>query len=567
MADDILKSYLVSIGFKVDEQDYKKFKDSQLETEKRTKDLSKAFSDFAKIGIGSATALGGMVLKVSPSLENLHFQAQKSGTSAQNLKAFGDAAAQIGIQSESAMGMVEKLNNQIRDNPMGEGAFLGFLGVDANQDKVKVLLDLVDSLAKIQGPNADVLRATYGSHFGFSGEDVRTLIRGREELNKYYEERKKVYGDIDAQSLAAHKANEEFRDLEARFAALTNAIGTTFLPIAKDVVSVLEVIVKDLIEADHATSGWSSKILGLGAAAVTAGGALKVLGVIKGIPGVGTGGIPGATVAGITGAGILGGALANWGINIAADTNDIKAQSDYDSVANSNRNEAAYIRMYKAETGKSPEENYLAYNAWKRQKMSGRKFGGFLNSPIPGNNSEFNNPGNLRSWGDTPTAERFRNGVSIGNFAKFGSASEGLSAMAGNLSAYGRRGVNSISDIIKQWAPSRENDTASYIKDVASRTGFGASAKLNMSDPETISTLMAAMIHHEQGKDPYSMAMISASANKRLMSDSAGGVRIDQRTEINVNGNSSPAATADLVAKQQDRINANMARNFTGATQ
>lgn len=567
MADDILKSYLVSIGFKVDEQDYKKFKDSQLETEKRTKDLSKAFSDFAKIGIGSAVALGGMVLKVSSSLENLHFQAQKSGTSAQNLKAFGDAAAQIGIQSEDAMGMVQKLNNQIRDNPMGMGALLGNLGVNANQDKVKVMLDLVDSLAKISGPNTDVMRTAYGSQFGLSGEDVRTLIRGREELHKYYEERRLVYGDIDKQSLAAHKANEEFRDLEARFSALTNTIGTSFLPLAKSVVSILEVVVQDLIAADHATAGWSSKILGLGTAAVSAGGALKLLGVIKGIPGI-SGSIPGSTVATVAGAGLLGGALANWGINIAADTNDINAQSGYDSVANSNRSEMAYIGMYKSETGKTPEENYLAYNAWKRQKIAGR-FG--APSSISSTSNEFNNPGNLRSWGSTPTEERFRGGVSIGNFAKFGSAQDGLNAMAGLLTGkgYAGAGINTISGILNKYAPGKENNISAYIADVAGRTGFGANARLNLSDPNTLSSLMAAMIHHEQGRDPYSMSMISDSANRRLVSSSggSGGVRIDQKTEINVNGPASASATADLVAKQQDRVNAGMARNFAGAAQ
>src|SRR6267154_3115233 len=115
MADNILKSYLVAIGFKLDEQDYKKFKDSQLETEKRTKNLSKAFADFAKVGIGASVVLGATVIKVTNDLEKLHFQAQKSGTSAQNLKAFGDAAAQIGIQAEDAMGIVQQFNNKIRD--------------------------------------------------------------------------------------------------------------------------------------------------------------------------------------------------------------------------------------------------------------------------------------------------------------------------------------------------------------------------------------------------------------------------------------------------------------------
>lgn len=556
MADDILKSYLVSIGFKVDEQDYKKFKDYQLETEKRTKDLSKAFSDFAKIGIGSATALGGMVLKVSSSLENLHFQAQKSGTSAQNLKAFGDAAAQIGIQSEDAMGMVEKLNNQIRDNPMGEGAFLGFLGVNANQDKVKVMLDLVDSLAKISGPNADVLRATYGSHFGLSGEDVRTLIRGREELHKYYEQRKLVYADIDKQSLEAHKANEEFRDLEARFGALSNAMGTTFLPLGKDVASVLEVVVKNLIEADHATDGWSSKILGLGSALAGTIGALKMLGLLKGIPGLG--GLPSLSLVPAT----IGGVLANWGINIAADTNDINAQSGIDTVSNQNRTETAYLRLYEKETGKKPSDDFIAYGKWKAGKR-GIHASNFTHSSWSGF-------GSSSSGGDVKSL--------INKYANmYGIDPNLLQAQAWqesrfNPNALSPKGAMGVMQLMPKTA-----------------AGLGVNPLDTEQNIEGGSRMMAGLLKKYGGNTDLALAAYNAgggavdraggipniaetqnyvsSIQKRMALNSGGGVKIDQRTEINVNGGPTPRATADLVAQQQDKVNAGMARNFAGATQ
>jgi hypothetical protein len=549
MADDILKSYLVSIGFKVDEQDYKKFKDSQLDTEKRTKDLSKAFSDFAKIGIGSATALGGMVLKVSSSLENLHFQAQKSGTSAQNLKAFGDAAAQIGIQSESAMGMVEKLNNQIRDNPMGEGAFLGFLGVDANQDKVKVLLDLVDSLAKISGPNADTMRATYGSHFGLSGEDVRTLIRGREELHKYYEERKKVYGDIDAQSLSAHKANEEFRDLEARFSALTNTIGTTFLPLAKDVVSVLEVVVQNLIAADHATDGWSSKIIGLGAALTTTVGVLKTFGLLRGAAGLGSVG----TAASGLGLGTVG-LFAAGGASIVGGAIGIHdAYVGNFNLTQEQKNERQRKRIAAAKAAG------IDTSKWEQPPAAGTHFGGYLNYQLHGD-SKSDIKGMIDKYA-----------------AKYGVDPALLEAQA--------------------WQESRLNPNALSLKGAMgvmqlmplTAKGLGVNPQDTEQNIEGGARMMAGLLKKYGGNTDLALAAYNAgsgavdraggipniaetkdyvaSINRRMSTEAGGGVRIEQKTEINVNGPANPKATADLVAQKQNEINAGMARNFAGATQ
>ena len=553
MADDILKSYLVAIGFKLDEQDYKKFKDSQLDTEKRTKNLSKAFSDFAKIGIGSATALGGMVIKVSSDLEKLHFQAQKSGTSAQNLKAFGDAAAQIGMQSEEAMGLVEAFGNKI-----ASGKYVGalnFLGVKQDKDSIKTLLDLVDSLSKAN----PIVQESFAEQLGISGEDIRTLIRGREELHKYYQERRQVYADIDQQSLAAHKANEEFRDLEARFSALTATVGTSFLPLAKQVVSILEVVVKDLIEADKATDGWSSKLLGLTAAIGGTIGGLKALGMLKGLLGAGgTAGAGSSAAMGVLGAGSLGGILANWGINIKADELDIRAKEGLDSVANENRTEIAMGRLFTKETGLDRLTHGLEYSAWlKNKKGSG----------------------------------------GIGHMQ----LSEGGSSVKGLLDKYAAQyGVDPALIEAQAYQESRFNPKA-----LSPKGAMGVmqlmpnTAKLLGVDPKNTESnieggvrMMAGLLRKYHGDTSLALAAYNAgegavdrahgvpriaetqdyvaAIQRRMVSQAAGNtisVKMDQKTDIHVNGSGDANKTADLVANEQGKVNSGLARDFAGAFQ
>lgn len=92
-------------------------------------------------------------------------------------------------------------------------------------------------------------------------------------------------------------------------------------------------------------------------------------------------------------------------------------------------------------------------------------------------------------------------------FCIFEHATYGIRAAGKLIAAYRRRGKNSVSDIIKTWAPPSENDTKSYIKNVSNK--LGVSPKEPITDAH-LPGLMAAIIHHENGKQPYSMATIKA---------------------------------------------------------
>lgn len=124
----------------------------------------------------------------------------------------------------------------------------------------------------------------------------------------------------------------------------------------------------------------------------------------------------------------------------------------------------------------------------------------------------FNNPGLLRSWGNTPRAN-----TKSGYFAVFKSPAAGLMAMMQNLQGYGRKGYNTVGSIISHWAPGSENNTGAYIEDVASKTGLDPNARLNLSDPATLSALTSAIIRHENGGlGQYTPGMINQAAANTL---------------------------------------------------
>jgi hypothetical protein len=110
-----------------------------------------------------------------------------------------------------------------------------------------------------------------------------------------------------------------------------------------------------------------------------------------------------------------------------------------------------------------------------------------------------NNPGNLRYV--AAIAWQGQLGDDGSGYAVFDTPEHGVRAMAHQLLTYASRGTNTVSAIISTWAPPNENATAAYIADVAQQIGANANAPLNVSS--VLPELVAAMINHENGEQPY----------------------------------------------------------------
>lgn len=118
-----------------------------------------------------------------------------------------------------------------------------------------------------------------------------------------------------------------------------------------------------------------------------------------------------------------------------------------------------------------------------------------------------NNPGNIKH-GDKwqGLAEK----QTDPEFCTFKDARWGIRAIARLLITYqDKHDINTIHGIISRWAPSSTDNTGSYISHVTQRTGIREDEPLDVHDYDDIEPLVKAIIHHENGQQPYDDAVIN----------------------------------------------------------
>lgn len=102
-------------------------------------------------------------------------------------------------------------------------------------------------------------------------------------------------------------------------------------------------------------------------------------------------------------------------------------------------------------------------------------------------------------------------------FETFDTPEHGIRAGAKIIHTYFQKyQLDTIRKIINRWAPSSENDTQAYITAVSDRVGLDPDAFLDLTDPALFTSLMIAIIHQEQGQEPYQTAEILTAIDSVL---------------------------------------------------
>lgn len=117
------------------------------------------------------------------------------------------------------------------------------------------------------------------------------------------------------------------------------------------------------------------------------------------------------------------------------------------------------------------------------------------------------NPGNIEHTG-TPW-QGLDDPPSDGRFCRFKAPEWGIRAIARTLITYqDKHDITTVRGVINRWAPSHENDTGAYVSHVAQKVGVGPDDTINLQSYEHSRPLVEAIILHENGKQPYSKALI-----------------------------------------------------------
>jgi len=118
------------------------------------------------------------------------------------------------------------------------------------------------------------------------------------------------------------------------------------------------------------------------------------------------------------------------------------------------------------------------------------------------------NPGNLRRSKDPWQGLAERQGDI--EFFTFKTPIYGIRALARTLISYqDKHNLRTITQILNRWAPTSENNTLAYVRAVADRTGFDSDQQLDVHSFDDLKPLVEAIIHHENGQQPYTDAEIT----------------------------------------------------------
>lgn len=509
---EVIKSFLVSLGFQIDTGGLNKFTGALLNACKTAGKITGTLA-------GVTVAAEALVQVFAHSMEKLFYASNRTKASVENIQAIGFAFKQIGLSEEEALASLENFSRGLRTNP-GLMALLKNLGVKAEgRDRVVVMTDLVKRLSAMP----HYVGSQFAEMFGMDEQTFYMMKEMLPQLEAAQERRRAMNRAAGVDAQAAAKASQEYsnaiRDLWGQVGVLSDKLAIELMPEFKKVIGWanenLPIFTGYVIEVGKALGAWkttdfSPKYL-TGFVLEQLDLWQRWLDLIDNVKGA---------LLKFTPAGMAAGMIERFQSIMQLQA----AASQGGSVAG--RGASGTIG-----SGSSPSSSSVA--------------GG--KTPL---GIRQNNPGNLRSWGSALV----QNG-----FAAFATEQEGLSAMAGNLLAYSKQGINTVRGIIGRWAPPSENDTGAYTNFVSKRLGVDPNEQLNMRDPQAMAALMDAIINKENGYNPYSRADLLGAAQGRI----GGGDRsvvINQKTDIHI-ASTDPASAGRAVAAEQGRVNSDLTRN------
>ena len=513
---DLLKEYLIALGFNVKDDEYRKFLAGIAKSEKGVLELGTAATT-------TATAIGYMVEKAARQYTDLYYVSQRTGQSVAFLKAYEFAAGQVGVTAEEARGSTEAFFATLRTNPGMQG-LLGNLGVAPGGGP----LDMVEALKKRFGTMGDrgyMVASRFAQMFGMDEQTFRQFWTNADRMEAAQTSQIKRQQDAGVAttastaaflkySLAVNQLGEDFNNLETR-------IGMDFVWPATKVVEVIDNIIQAFSRLDNATGGAA------GVAGTVAGSALaavlfkKIL--FKVLRMLGIGGAAETAVADtILAEAGLGGAAAAVGMGALATAGLVAGGAA-----------ALYFGMTTSTAGPEDDEPLsAAYRA---------KHGGGSTPGAGSRGDRNNNPGNIEysRWAVLHGAVG-----SDGRFAIFPSEQVGQAAMDALLQ--NNYSGLTLAQIQQKWVG---NSDANYLGDMEKSTGLGANDAPNMADPKMRQALMGGMTVGEGTHlTPSPMAVASAP------------VTINHDTDINIYGNADETAQKNIFDAQAD-IYAQAVRN------
>lgn len=234
----ILREYLVSLGYRVNRSEQRVFDDMLDKTHIRVGRLGATV-----LGVVTGTAV--MVHNFAKGMETMYYSALKADSTINTLRALDFGARSVGLGAGSMTAALEGMARSIRSNPGLQGLIESFGIKVTGRDMGDVALDLLETLRKMPF----YLGSQYAGLFGIDPDTYLLLTKGLETLRAAAEVQKKAAADmkvdLDQAAQAAREYAQAFRTVTMYAGLLSDKISIALLPNVKELSGVMSEVLKD----------------------------------------------------------------------------------------------------------------------------------------------------------------------------------------------------------------------------------------------------------------------------------------------------------------------------------
>ncbi|MCR2795512.1 hypothetical protein NQ094_05610 [Enterobacter kobei] len=479
----------------------------------------------------SAQGIKTFITNMTSDLMRLGIESRALDISAKSLNGWERAAAAAGSTAErmaGTLGNFQKTLTNIRtgggqDDPLF-GALASFAGATGanfdyqNDNAEKIMRKIASNWGKL---SKDAQRR-FGGMFGFDNATQQGLANG--SLIQDADRFAKTSKATDEATRKALEFNRRVEEMKLRLSAASQVLYEALLPHIEKLIPLIEKfgnwVANHGPEIDKFFSDSADEISKVVDAVGGLENALEILLAF----------VVGKWALGMVGAiarvgGSLGGLAANlvgivaknpWLLMLVPANNTPNTTEELSSIGGVGSN-IPKTDMEKLQAGWSYDESM---GGWIAPKSAPR---GIRN----------NNPGNLNFANQ---AGATKEGGEGGRFAVFESMQHGIAALYKQLQIYFKKGINTLSSIVKTYAPASDNNNVdSYISALTKATGKGANEVLDSGDTATIARLMKGIVDHENGKGYISSSDIMGGIQLGAGSSASRNMPVAAGSQTNIN--------------------------------
>jgi len=217
---ETIREFLVSLGYTVDGNSERKFKESMRGAVVQAQLLADAIEGMARIVVEG-------VQKVARSFDSLYWSSQRTGASVQNIRALSYAVSQLGGSYEGTRAAIEAFGQHLRSNP-GYASMLRSLGISTTENgKMRDQVDILRDLGKVLSQKSYPIALQYGGALGLDENTLRALMSG--DLGRRMDEYVKIQQAAGLDSEEAAKRSKDFMQALTELQSTIEAVVTKVL--------------------------------------------------------------------------------------------------------------------------------------------------------------------------------------------------------------------------------------------------------------------------------------------------------------------------------------------------